>query len=132
MRRSPPNQPVDLVGLNAIAAHADLHERDDAARRSRAYADLCGARQIEVREQELRAYVVRHSVRRIDCVAGVVVLMIGLGCFGIAPMHSGYLFAPSMAFAALVVVASTRSIATAVSPRSSVRRGESFSARGRR
>jgi hypothetical protein len=116
LRRSPPKQLAELADLDAIAAHRDLHERDDAARRSAAYADLCARREIETREQELRAYVVRHSVRLIDCLAAVVVLTIVAGCFGIAPLHSGSLLAPSIAFAALLVAASARSISTALRP----------------
>jgi hypothetical protein len=116
--RSRPSAPVDHLNLDAIAAHANLRERDDAALRSAAYADLCAMREIEFREQELRSYVVRSSVRRIDLVAGVVLLMIGVGCFGIGPIRFGYLIAPLLGFAALLVAASTRSIITAVHPRS--------------
>jgi hypothetical protein len=62
--------------------------------------------------------VVRHSVRRIDVVAGAVMPMTGLGCFGIGPIRFAHLIAPLLGLAALLVAASTRSIITAVRPRS--------------
>jgi len=70
---------------------------------------------MDIREQELRAYVVRHSVIRIDCVAGLLILMSSVSYFGIAPVDLFHLPAPLMIFAGLVVAASTRSIGRAVS-----------------
>jgi len=73
--------------------------------------------------------VVRHSVRRIDVVAGAVMLMTGLGCFGIGPIRFAYLIAPLLGFAALLVAASTRSIITGSVRGPSARRVECFSGR---
>ena len=104
-----PNQRLD-----AIAEHASLLLRDaGASRRSAAYADLCAKRQIEIREQELRAHVVRRSVRRIDCIAGAAALLIAIGCFGALPVRFGYFFLASIPFAGVLISASTKSIAAA-------------------
>jgi hypothetical protein len=104
-----PNQHLD-----AIARHAKLLRSDaSASQRSAAYADLCATREIEIREQELRAYVVRRSVKRIDCIAGVAALLILGGCFFALPTRFAYFFLASIGFAGALISANSKSIAAA-------------------
>jgi hypothetical protein len=82
------------------------------------HADACAKRKIEIQDQELRAFVVKHSVVRIHLLFGfAAVLLVSLL---LGPVHratSDDSFATFMVFAGLVIVASTRNIAGAVASR---------------
>jgi pyruvate carboxylase len=79
------------------------------------HARICARRQIEVRGQELRAFVVKQSVVRIHCVVAFAMLLIAAELFGLARGHSdGQILAAFIAVATFVIAASTRSIGCSV------------------
>jgi len=106
------------VRVEAIVAHACSLERDGvAAGRSESYADACIKRAIEVRDQELRSFVVRQSVFRIHCVVAVAVFSAGIGVFARTTYAIGEVAVALIGFSSVVIVSSTRSIMSGIAPR---------------
>ena len=118
MSSSPPT-PVDPpLPLEAIDAHArSLRPRDVETIRSQMHADACAKRQIEVRDQQLRSFVVKHSVIRIHCLVGLVCISIALALLqpGRAKL-GGSVLGTIVIFLNVVILASSRTIARALRP----------------
>lgn len=76
-------------GLDTIAVHAsELQEIVGEKKRNERHGELCATREIALRDQELRSFVIKHSVVRIHCVLA----------FGLA-FIAALLFAPVQASA---------------------------------
>lgn len=83
--------------------------------RSRCHADVCLTRQIEIQDQKLRSFVVKHSVVRIHCVVLFALILLAAELFGPVRVHvSGEVFTAFMIVAGAAIAASTRSIGRAI------------------
>jgi hypothetical protein len=79
------------------------------------HAEVCARRQIEIRDQELRSFVVKQSVIRIHCVVAFALTLIAAELSGLLRAHgSGNALAAFIAIASLVIATSTRTIGRAV------------------
>jgi hypothetical protein len=79
------------------------------------FADICAKRQIEIQDQELRSFVVKHSVVRIHCVVAFALTLIGLELLRPAQVHANEdVLGALMAVASLVIALSTRTIGRSV------------------
>ena len=79
------------------------------------HAEVCARRMIEIRDQELRAYVVKQSVIRIHFVVAFSVALITAELFGLfRAQGSGDALVAFIAIASLVIATSTRTIGRAV------------------
>lgn len=79
------------------------------------HAEVCARRQIEVKDQELRSYVVKHSVIRIHCIVVFAIIVLAVELFRSSLFHGdGHALAAVIAIVGLVIAASTRSIGRAV------------------
>ena len=118
MSSSPPT-PVDPpLPLEAIDAHAcSLRHGEPETIRSQMHADACAKRQIEVRDQQLRSFVVKHSVIRIHCLVGLACIIIALALLqpGRANL-GGSVLVTIVIFLNVVILASSRTIARALRP----------------
>jgi hypothetical protein len=79
------------------------------------YADLCSRRQIEIQEQQLRSFVVKHSIVQIHCILAFALIVIALTF--LTPVHIEYgrdILAGLLLFAGSAIAASSRNIAKAV------------------
>ena len=104
------------ITLEAIGAHAhSLRDVDGEISRSRMHADICASRKIEIEDQKLRSFVIKHSVVRVHFLVAFAVILILSLLLGPARVELGEnIFEAFMLFFGLVIVASTRSIARAV------------------
>lgn len=88
---------------------------DGETDRSRIFTEICAKRQIEVRDQELRSFVVKHSVVRIHCVVAFVLTLIGLELLRPAQVQANEdVLAALMTVAGLVIALSTRIIGRSI------------------
>jgi uncharacterized membrane protein len=79
------------------------------------HAEVCARRQIEIKDQELRSFVVKQSVIRIHCVVVFALALIAAELFGLFRAHgSGNALAAFIAITSLVIATSTRTIGGAV------------------
>ena len=116
MTRSPRNWPARLAGPDAIAAHAHSLERHSGgAYESQVYADVCARREIEIRDQELRSFVVRRSLLQSHFVVGFAMILAVIALLGPPRIRFGPdVLAAFITFAGFVIAGSTSSIKTAV------------------
>ena len=98
----------ELTSIHAQALQAAGLEQ----RQSSLHEYVCARRQIELGDQELRSYVVRHSVMRIHCVFFFVVITMALT---LANPVRAELLAGALMLAGIIVAASMRNIGTAIS-----------------
>jgi hypothetical protein len=114
LQKLPPSSADEPFAPDAIRAHArSLHDSGREEIRSRLHAEVCSNRQIEVLDQKLRTFVVKHSVIRIHCVASFMLILIAAEVFGPVQVR-GRLLAAFMLLAAAIIAASTRSIGKAI------------------
>ena len=74
--------PAEERALESIAVHARaLEEVGGETTRNELHAEVCARRQIAFRDQELRAFVVKHSVVRIHWVVAVSLGLIAIALF---------------------------------------------------
>jgi hypothetical protein len=92
-----------------------LHDTDGDPDLSGLYAEVCARRQIEIRDQELRAFVVKQSVIRIHCVVAFALTLIAAELFGLFRAQGSVdALAAFIAIASLAIATSTRTIGRAV------------------
>ena len=102
--------------LKAISAHArSLDQQGHEDTLSDQYADVCVQRQIEVREQELRDFVVRHSVFRIHGVSALAMaLLVWVVSARFELLNHAEIVLAVITVASLVIAASAYSIGIAL------------------
>ena len=102
--------------LDAIPAHArSLEPERPAETLCEMHADVCAQRQLAIREQKMRAFVVRHSIFRIHVVVAFAMLFLVAVSFGSSPILADAAIIPAMiAVASLITFASTYCIGKAL------------------
>jgi hypothetical protein len=106
------DEPMDL---EEIAAHARFLDSSGQVTLSRAHAEVCVRRQVDSREQELRSFIVKHSVVRIHFVVAFAMVLIAGELFLPVRPHGGReVLVALITVAGLVIRASTRTIGRAV------------------
>jgi len=105
--------------MKAISSHArSLGAIPAEAALIRKQADICEQRRIAFQEQQLRAFVVKHSVVRIHCVLACAMIFIAAEMVGLPRVLADQaLLTALMCIATLAVIASTRTIVEALSHR---------------
>ena len=116
LRQSLPNSANRPTTLDAISAHAgSLDKTDGAADLTAMHAEVCSRRQIEIKDQELRSFVVKQSVIRIHCVVAFALVLIAAELFGLFRADArGNALVAFIAVASLAIATSTRTIGRAV------------------
>lgn len=116
MRKSHPSSASKPIALGAISAHArSLDAIGSVANLSTVHAETCTQRQIDIKDQELRSFVVRQSVIRIHCVVAFALTLIAAELFGpVRAQGSGDALGAFIAIASLVIATSARTIGRAV------------------
>lgn len=102
--------------LDAISAHArSLEPERPGETLCKMHADVCAQRQLAIREQKMRAFVVRHSVLRIHAVVVFAMLFLVAALFRHFPVLGVVeIISAITAVAGLVIGASTYSIGKAL------------------
>ena len=91
---------------------ASLKALDGEFENSATYAEVCATRQIELRDQRLRSFVVRHSVVRLHCVLVFVIVLLAVALIRTVRAE---VFAGALMLASMFIAASTKSINGAIS-----------------
>lgn len=108
-----PDSAGKLPQFELTSSHARaLQAAELEQRQSALHADVCARRQIELGDQKLRSYVVRHNVLRIHCVFVFIIVIMALT---LARPIRAELLAGALMLAGIIVAASMRSISTAIS-----------------
>lgn len=108
MQDSPQHSAPKPITVDTIASHAACLQDDKAvADLLEMHAELCATRRIEMEDQKLRSFVVKHSVYRMH-----VVVVFGL--ITLAKIADREVLAAVVTVVGLVTAASTRSIGSAV------------------
>jgi Fe-S cluster biosynthesis and repair protein YggX len=102
--------------LDAISTHArSLDEERQGNAINQLYADVCAERQREVREQEMRNFVIRHSVFRIHGVSAfVMILLVCVSVGRSAKAGQVEIVSAMITIAGLIIAASSHSIGRAL------------------
>jgi hypothetical protein len=112
LSKSPPRSADKPTTFDAISVHArSLQDIEGKTSLVSMHAEVCAKRQIEIKDQELREFVVKHSVMRIHCMLVLAMILIAMELFG--PVRADAL-AAFVAVASLVIATSTKSIARAL------------------
>jgi hypothetical protein len=116
LRKSLPESTDKSSALDAIGGHArSFRGVGRETTRSRMHAETCAKRQIEMKDQELRSFVVKHSLVQIYCVIVIALILIAAKLLEPVRVHlSGDIDTASMDFAGAAIAASTRSIGRAI------------------
>ena len=105
--------------LKAISAHSRALRRGRHTEpRARLHSEVCAGRLTEVKDQEMRGFVVRHSVFRIHAVLAAAIAMLVAAIFRRSPIYgSAENLASLFALAGLIVATSAYCIGAAIRPR---------------
>ena len=98
--------------LEAMSSHpTSLGALEGELKNSRKHEEVCATRQIQLSDQKLRVFVVRHSVLRIHCALVFAIVLVALTLVGPIPAE---LLVAALTLASIIVAASSRSINGAI------------------